>query len=114
MSVLPSADMTLKQPPPAQIRAERESAGLTQAQAAELVHAASYRTWQNWEADEREPEHRKMGLAEWDLFLSKVKTLRRKKMKPRAKKTGHPKQEGVTRRGGRGTMEFKDRGAVIP
>ena len=67
--MLPSADMALKQPTAAQVRAAREAAGLTQAQAAELVHAASYRTWQNWEADERETEHRKMGLAEWDLFL---------------------------------------------
>jgi DNA (cytosine-5)-methyltransferase 1 len=61
--------MSLKQPTPAEIRAAREAAGLTQSEAAGLVHAASYRTWQNWEAAESEPGHRQMGLAEWDLFL---------------------------------------------
>lgn len=74
--MLPFADMALKQPTPAEIRAAREAAGLTQAQAAELVHAASYRTWQNWEADKGDPEHRQMGLAEWELFLTKIKTQR--------------------------------------
>lgn len=103
----------MKHPTPCDVIAAREAAGLTQAQAAELVHAASYRTWQNWEADECKPEHRKMGLAEWDLFLSKIKTLGRRKMKSNTKGTKPSKPANVTRRGGRVTMEFRDRGVVI-
>ena len=64
-------------PTPAQIRAAREAAGLTQAEAAELVHAASYRTWQNWEVDANDKEHRDMGLAEWELFLIKTRQMRK-------------------------------------
>jgi DNA-binding transcriptional regulator YiaG len=63
--------MTLEQPTPKQIRAAREAAGLTQAQAAELVHAGSYRTWQNWERDAGDAEARAMPLAVWELFKLK-------------------------------------------
>jgi hypothetical protein len=41
-------------PSPAIIRAARIAAGHTQPQAAEMVYAGSYRTWQDWEAGRRE------------------------------------------------------------
>lgn len=50
-------------PTPAEIRAARLAAGLTQAEAAKLVHAASYRTWQEWESGRR-----KMPAAKWELW----------------------------------------------
>lgn len=60
--------MTAHRPPtPEQIKQARKQAGFTQKQAAELVHASSYRTWQDWERGERN-----MGGAEWELFLIKT------------------------------------------
>lgn len=49
-------------PSPADIRSARESAGLTQTEAAALVHTTC-RTWQQWEAGDR-----RMHPAFWDLF----------------------------------------------
>ena len=49
-----------------EIRAARISAGLTQTQAADLVHTTC-RTWQQWEAEDR-----KMHPAFWELFRIKV------------------------------------------
>jgi len=48
-------------PAPEAIRAARQAAGLTQTQAAELVHAG-LRSWQQWEAGDR-----RMHPAIWDL-----------------------------------------------
>ena len=56
-------------PKPAEILRAREGAGLTQQQAAELLHT-SWRTWQNWEADG--PENRRMPPAAWELFNIKL------------------------------------------
>jgi len=53
-------------PTPQEILAAREAAGLTQTQAAMLVHA-SCRTWQQWEADDR-----RMHPAFWELFCIKA------------------------------------------
>lgn len=53
-------------PPPAEIRAWREAAGLTQTEAARLVHAG-LRTWQQWEAGER-----RMHPAFWELARIKA------------------------------------------
>lgn len=61
----------MEQPTPEQIRAARKAAGLTQAEAASLVHAASYRTWQDWEAGRRP-----MPLMAWELFCIKCARLR--------------------------------------
>lgn len=58
-------------PTPNQIRAARAESGLTQTEAAELVHAASYRTWQEWESGRR-----KMPAAKWELFLTKIRMLK--------------------------------------
>lgn len=56
-------------PAPADIIARRKAAGLTQAQAAGLVHS-KLRTWQQWEAG-----HRKMHPGLWELFRLKIATL---------------------------------------
>ena len=56
-------------PTPEEIRAARERAGLTQAQAAALVHS-TLRAWQRYEAGER-----RMHPALWELFLLKTGNL---------------------------------------
>lgn len=53
-------------PDPAEIRAAREAAGLTQTEAGALVHSA-LRSWQDWEAGAR-----RMHPAIWELFLIKT------------------------------------------
>ena len=57
-------------PAPAEIRAAREAAGLTQTEAAELVHS-TLRAWQNWETESGD-EQRRMHPATWELFRVKV------------------------------------------
>ena len=57
----------MKTPTPPEVRAARQAAGHTQAEAAREVHAGSYRTWQDWERGRR-----KMPLAAWDLYLTKT------------------------------------------
>ena len=54
-------------PSPAEIRQARELAGLSQAQAAALVHAG-LRSWQHWEAGDRV-----MHPAFWELFQIKTR-----------------------------------------
>jgi putative transcriptional regulator len=54
-------------PAPANIRSAREAAGLTQTQAAELVHG-TLRTWQQWEAGDR-----RMHAGLWELFRLKAR-----------------------------------------
>ncbi|OZB49424.1 MAG: transcriptional regulator [Polynucleobacter sp. 39-45-136] len=49
-----------------EIRAARQSAGLTQTKAAALIHATC-RAWQKWEAGDA-----KMNLASWELFNIKI------------------------------------------
>lgn len=58
----------ITQPAPNEIKAAREAAGLTQTEAAALVHAG-LKTWQNWESETS--ENRKISLAAWELFLIK-------------------------------------------
>jgi DNA-binding transcriptional regulator YiaG len=53
-------------PTPAEIRAARESAGKTQAQAAALVYG-TVRTWEDWEGGRR-----RMPAAALELFMLKV------------------------------------------
>lgn len=67
----------ITQPEPAEIKTERLAAGLTQTQAAKLVHA-SLKTWQNWESETG--ESRKIPLASWELFLIKSKQIRPEKI----------------------------------
>lgn len=59
----------ITQPAPAEIKAARVAAGLTQTQAAALVHAG-LKTWQNWESETGEA--RRIPLASWELFLIKT------------------------------------------
>lgn len=55
-----------RSPIPAEIRAAREAAGLTQTQAAALIYC-KLRSWQDWEAGKR-----RMHPAMWELFRVKV------------------------------------------
>lgn len=55
-------------PAPADIRAARKAAGLTQTQAGEMVHS-SCRAWQQWESGDR-----RMHPATWALFLIRSST----------------------------------------
>lgn len=54
-------------PAPTAIKAAREAAGLTQAEAAALLYKTA-RAWQWWEAGDRE-----MDPAHWELFLIKTR-----------------------------------------
>ena len=54
-----------RNPDPAEVRAARAAAGLTQTAAASLVHTTC-RVWQQWEAGDR-----RMHLAFWELFRLK-------------------------------------------
>jgi DNA-binding transcriptional regulator YiaG len=53
-------------PSPSDVLAARHAAGLTQAEAAKLVHT-SLRAWQQWEYGER-----RMHPAMWELFCLKL------------------------------------------
>ena len=57
----------MKTPEPAEIRQKREQAGLTQEQAAHLVHYSFDVAWNRVERGER-----KMPLDKWELFLIKT------------------------------------------
>ncbi len=54
-----------RNPTPAEIRAAREDVGLSQTEAAALLHTTC-RTWQQWEAGDR-----RMHPAFWELFVIK-------------------------------------------
>lgn len=58
-------------PTPDEVRALRESAGLTVVQAASLLHTTK-RTWENWEAKVGSKNHRRMHPAFWELVLQKI------------------------------------------
>lgn len=55
-----------RNPAPDEIRAAREAAGLSQTEAAALIHCA-LRGWQEWEAG-----NRRMHPAFWELWRIKV------------------------------------------
>lgn len=63
----------LASPTPAQVKARRQGAALTQAQAAALLHT-SLRSYQQWEAEQGAPGHRAMHPAVWELFCIKTST----------------------------------------
>lgn len=65
-----SAGHPARNPTAAEVRAAREAAGLTQAQAAALVHA-SVRNWQQWEQKEG-ANVRSMHPGLWELFRIKT------------------------------------------
>lgn len=60
-------------PTAAEVAAERELAGLTQREAAELV-CATTNTWQKWEALPGTVSHRAMHPAFWKLFRLEIKS----------------------------------------
>ena len=57
----------LKQPTATEIKEARKLAGLTQQQAAELVHRADGARWREWEGGKYG-----IDLAVWELFLLKT------------------------------------------
>ncbi len=59
--------MPTTSPQPEKIKEARANAKLTQTQAAGLVLAKSYRTWQGWESGSRA-----MPACAWELFLLKI------------------------------------------
>ena len=61
-----STQKKFRSPTPAEVRKAREKAGLTQAEAGELI-GASMRAWQNWEYGKRN-----MPAAKWELWLIKI------------------------------------------
>lgn len=63
-----SAGRPARNPSPAEVRAAREAAGLTQEAAGELIHG-SRRAWQDYESGAR-----KMHPGLWELFQSKAQT----------------------------------------
>lgn len=54
-------------PTPTQVREARVAAGLTQAQAAELLHLGVHTRWSEYERGQHS-----ISLAAWELFLLKV------------------------------------------
>ena len=58
--------MLIKQPSPTLITGARTSAGLTQAQAAEMVHLGSFKRWSEYERGTQA-----IDPARWELFLIK-------------------------------------------
>ncbi len=60
------SDAPGRTPKPAEIRAAREAAGLTQTEAAALVYC-TLSAWQRWEQDER-----RMHPATWELWRIKA------------------------------------------
>jgi putative transcriptional regulator len=64
-------DNPARNPAPVEIRERREAAGLTQAQAAELIYSSA-RAWQNWEMPTDTIEHRRMPPGLFELFQAKV------------------------------------------
>ena len=63
-------------PTPGEIRAVRKAAGLTQTQAAQLIHA-TLRAWQCWEAPQGTPAARSMHPGLFELFVYKISAIRR-------------------------------------
>jgi len=71
MAILPIAER-INQPAPIEIRLARESLGLTQTEAAELISPAKkagYKTWAGYETPTGQTNHRAIPLAVWELFL---------------------------------------------
>jgi putative transcriptional regulator len=62
-------------PRPEEVRMAREEAGLTQTQAAELVHTG-WQTWAKWETDATSDSARRMHPATWELFQVKLEIIK--------------------------------------
>lgn len=66
------ANKVAANPTPAEILRAREDAGLTQQQAAALVHT-SWHSWAKWEASASDENNRRMHPATWELFQVKLR-----------------------------------------
>lgn len=58
-------------PSPDDVKSRRLALGLTQTQAAEMLHTTC-RTWQQWEAPCDSTTNRRMHPAFWELFVMKT------------------------------------------
>lgn len=58
-------------PTPGEIRAAREAAGLTQTEAARMIHS-TLSAWQKWEAAPPDQNARRMHPGLWELFQLKL------------------------------------------
>lgn len=65
-----------RNPTPAEVRAAREKAGMTQTEAAEVIYG-TLRAWQNWENDQDPVEQRRMHSGLFELFLAKTGQMRK-------------------------------------
>lgn len=61
----------LEPPGPESVREAREAAGLTQTQAADMIHATK-RGWQKYEFEGEGNSRRQIPLVAWELFLLKA------------------------------------------
>lgn len=95
-------------PTPAKIKAARLKADLTQAQAAELVGAPSYRTWQNWERGISP-----MPPAEWELFTLKTKGIKCPSCGHKFSLTPKPEKQAPRKGPRERAMKFEIRPGVI-
>lgn len=62
----------VKPPLPSEILQLRLALGLTQTQAANIVSTredSAYKTWRSWELPQSHPQHRRIPLSTWELFL---------------------------------------------
>lgn len=67
---------TAANPTPEEIRALRERLGMTQTEAAAVIHA-NLRSWQRYEAQIGTPDSQRMHPGLWELFQLKTEHLRR-------------------------------------
>lgn len=65
------SDFEIEQPSPEELRELIKDAGLSRAEASELLHA-SRRTWDKWTARIDSQDHRSIPLAAWELLLIKA------------------------------------------
>ena len=71
MTSHPNRGQTRSNPTPAQVRALRNEAGLTQAELGALLHTTG-RVVMQWEAEPGDPKHRRMHPAFFELALMKA------------------------------------------
>lgn len=81
IATMPHANRSKKEMPtavwprPEEVKAAREEAGLTQTQAASLVHTG-WQTWAKWEAEATSDSARRMHPATWELFNVKLQIIK--------------------------------------
>lgn len=95
-------------PTPRKIQAARLKAKLTQAQAADLVGAGGYRSWQDWERGVNP-----MPPMAWELFQLKTKTLKCPDCGHKFTLTQKPEQPGPRKGPRRRPMRIPIRAGIV-